>query len=57
MRTAVAPADLRQDKLLATRKARLIIARLDAATDEAYPERDTHIRQITLTVLNAKGIR
>ena len=33
-----------------------VVARIDAATDEAYPHRDTHVRQIALRVLRAKGL-
>lgn len=57
MSMAAPHAVRREDKLLSSRRARVIVARLDAATDESYPERATHIRQVALTVMRAKGIR
>lgn len=34
----------------------LLVARLDAATDEFFPDRVKHVRQIALVVLHAKGL-
>lgn len=43
-------------RVLASKQGRALVARLDAATDEAFPDRDAHIRQVALTVMRAKGL-
>lgn len=48
--------DLGESALLTTPAALEIVARIDAATDEAFPHRRTHVRQVALVVMRAKGL-
>lgn len=52
MSLTLAPATKR---MFASKQGQALLARLDAATDEAFPDRDAHIRQVALTVMRAKG--
>lgn len=42
--------------LLASEAAAPVLARLDGAVTEFFPDRDRHVRSVALVVLKAKGL-
>lgn len=47
--------DLAESALLESPRGRELVGRIDAATDQDYPHRRVHVRQIALVVLASKG--